>query len=114
MAKLHNIGPHRFIQFMRLPVEWGNKFWVRGWTQEIEEPFRTAEPVLVRLPFYRAIAFGHWTGFAKNEEDALNRAIERRDVTYDDFVEEKGWTPPPEQVGEEDSLDSIDGTYHLG
>ena len=88
---------------MRFPVEWGNKLWVRGWTQEIEEPFRTAEPVLIRLPFYRAIAFGRWTGYAKDEYDALSRAIERREVTDADFVEEKGWTPAPkpEQTGEE-------------
>lgn len=108
MPTLHKIGNKHFVQFLHFPVLWENKFWVKGWTQEIEEPFRTAEPIIFRLPFHKAVAFGKWTGQAENEEAALNRAIERRDVTYDDFVEERGWTPAPEsdKTGEE-SLDYL-------
>ena len=71
---------------------------VRGWTQEIEEPYRTSKPLIVRLPGYKALVLGRWSGM-KNEEEALNGALERRDVTYDDFTEEAGWTAP-EQGGE--------------
>jgi len=72
---------------------------VRGWTQEIEEPYRTSEPFIVRLPNYRALVLGKWSGM-KDEEEALNGALKRRDVTYDDFTEEAGWTPAPNTGGE--------------
>ena len=91
---------------------------VRGWTQEIEEPFRTSEPLIFRLPNYKALVIGRWTG-AKDEEEALNSALERRDVTYDDFTEEAGWTPAPESGREESSLDfhprldSLDGALDV-
>ena len=101
MPKVHNIGPQHFAQILDFPVKWEWRLWTTGWTQEIEEPFRTAKPLIFRLPSHKALAFGKWTGKASNEDEALNRAIERRDVTYDDFVEEKGWTPAPEQPGEE-------------
>ena len=44
MPKVHNIGPKHFIQLIDFPVIWGYKVVVRGWTQEIEEPFRTSKP----------------------------------------------------------------------
>lgn len=99
MPKVHNIGSNHFIQYTKFPYNWGTKVVVKGWTQEIEEPFRTSEPFIVRLPKYRALVFGRWSGMT-NEEDALNGALERRDVTYDDFTEEKGWTPAPDTSGE--------------
>ena len=99
MPKVHNIGPNHFIQYTKFPYDWGTKVVVKGWTQEIEEPYRTSEPFIVRLPKYRALVFGRWSG-VKNEEEALNGALERRDVTYDDFTEEKGWTPAPDTGGE--------------
>jgi hypothetical protein len=117
MPKTHNIGPKHFVQLIDLPVVWGKKFLVRGWTQEIEEPFRTSTPFLVRLPKYKALAFGKWTGF-KTEEEALTSALQTREVTYDDFTEEAGWTAP--ESGREESsediysgLDSVDGTLHV-
>jgi len=118
MPKVHNIGPKHFVQLIDFPVIWGKKFVVRGWTQEIEEPFRSSTPYLVRLPKHKAIAFGKWTGF-KTEEEALNSALETREVTYDDFTEEAGWTPAPDSGGEESSedfysrLDSMDGAQYV-
>lgn len=115
MPKVYNIGPKHFFQVVHLPVIWGNKVVVRGYTQEITEPFRTSEPFLLRLPKYKALAFGRWTG-SKTEEEALTSALETREVTYDDFTEEAGWTPAPDAGGEESSedfysrLDSMDGT----
>ena len=117
MPKVHNIGPKHFVQLIDFPVIWGPKIVVRGWTQEIEEPFRTAQPFLVRLPKYKALAFGKWTGF-KTEDEALNSALEMREVTYDDFTEEAGWTAPDsdrEESGEDiyARLDSVDGTVNV-
>jgi hypothetical protein len=43
----------------------------------------------------------------KEEEEALSGALARREVTYDDFTEEAGWTPAPESNRET----SVDGLY---
>jgi hypothetical protein len=53
------------------------------------------------MPFHKALVIGKWTGMIEDEEEALTRAIQRRDVTYDDFQETKGWTPAAVKVGEE-------------
>lgn len=118
MPKVHSIGSNYFVQLLDLPVIWGKKVIVRGWTQEIEEPYRTSNPFLVRLPKYKALAFGKWTG-TKNEEEALNLALNTREVTYDDFTEEAGWTPPPNSYREESGediysrLNSVDGALNV-
>ena len=104
MPKAHDIGP-LFVQVTNFPYEWGNKLIVRGWTQEIEPPYRTSKPFIVRLPFYKAIVFGRWTG-RKPEEEALNEVLGRRDLTYDDFTEEKGWVPAPDS-DRETSLENL-------
>ena len=114
MPKVHSVGP-LFVQLIDLPVQWGNKICVRGWTQEIEPPFRIATPLLVRLPKYRALALGKWVTSNLDEEDALNSALQRRDVTYDDFTEEAGWADPDSyREKSSDALNSgpdrLDGT----
>ena len=117
MPKAHDIGP-LFVQVTNFPYEWGFKLAVRGWTQEIEPPYRTSKPLIVRLPFYKALVLGRWTGL-RDEEEALNGALGRRDLTYDDFTEEAGWTPAPDsdrEKGGEDfdpRLDSMDGTLDV-
>jgi hypothetical protein len=105
MPKVHNIGPV-FVQVTRFPYEWGNKLVVRGWSQEIEEPYRTAVPFIVRLPKYHGLVLGRW-GAMKEEEEALSGALARREVTYDDFTEEAGWTPATESNRET----SVEGLY---
>jgi hypothetical protein len=105
MPKVHNIGS-LFVQVTRFPYEWGNKFVVRGWSQEIEEPYRTSQPFIVRLPKYHGLVLGKW-GAMKEEEEALSGALARREVTYEDFTEEAGWTPAPESNRET----SVDGLY---
>ena len=118
MPKIHNIGPKHFVQVTNFPYQWGTKVVTRGWTQEISEPFRTSSPLIVRLPKYKALVFGKWTGY-KNEEEALSIALEKREVTYDDFTEEAGWTPAPEQNREESSedfnsrLNPMDGALYV-
>ena len=103
MPKVHNIGKHRFTQLIDFPVKWEGKLAVRGWTQEIEEPFRTAAPLIERLPFHKALVFGKWTGSQSDEETALNNAMQGRVLADEDFQE--GWTPPAVQAGEADLWD---------
>jgi hypothetical protein len=117
MPKVHNIGPV-FVQVTKFPYEWGSKVVVRGWTQEIEEPFRTSKPFILRLPKFKALVCGRWTG-VKDEEEALSVALETREVTYDDFTEEAGWTPAPDSDREESGEDfntrlgAMDGTLNV-
>jgi hypothetical protein len=106
MPKVHNIGKTRFTQYIDFPVKWGWKVAVRGWTQEIEEPFRIAEPLIIRMPFHKALVIGKWTGQV-DEEEALNKAVQSRVLTDEDFSEEKGWVPAPDQAPEE-SCEHID------
>jgi len=101
MPKTHNIGKQHFVQLFRLPVKWGVKLVVRGNTQEIEPPYRTSKPLMIRLPFYRVLVIGKWDG-KLDEEEALSTALEMRVLTDEDFQE--GWTPAAYKVGEEDSL----------
>jgi hypothetical protein len=101
MPKTHNIGKQHFIQIFRLPVKWGLKVAVIGHTQEIEPPYRTSKPVMIRLPFYRVLVIGKWQGELE-EDTALTTALEMRVLTDEDF--QKGWTPPAYEVGEEDSF----------
>ncbi|CAB4128820.1 hypothetical protein UFOVP223_75 [uncultured Caudovirales phage] len=103
MPKVHNIGTKRFVQYIDFPVKWGWKIAVRGWTQEIAEPFRTATPLIVRLPFHKAVVFGVWTGAQPDEESALTNAIQGRILKDEDF--EEGWTAPAYQVAKEDIWD---------
>lgn len=102
MPKVHNIGSQHFIQVIPFPVKWGWKLAVRGWTQEIQEPFRTSAPLILRLPNYKALVLGKWTGAQPDEETALNNAMQGRILTDDDFSEEKGWTAAPKSDAEED------------
>jgi hypothetical protein len=101
MPKIHNIGKQHFVQFFRLPVKWGAKIAVIGHTQEIEPPYRTSKPVMIRLPFYRVLVIGKWNGQLE-EETALTTALEMRVLTDEDFQE--GWTPAAYEIGEEGSL----------
>lgn len=92
MAKVHNIGKTRFIQVINFPVKWEGKVMVRGWTQEIEEPFRFSTPAIFRLPNNKAFVYGKWTGQQSDEEKALKIATQGRILKDEDF--EKGWIEP--------------------
>jgi hypothetical protein len=103
MPKIHNLGHKHFAQVINFPVKWEKKLWVRGWTQELTEPFRTSSPVIVRMPSHKAFVIGKWTGNIDSEEEALQRAIEGRVLTDEDFQE--GWQPPAYKAGEAGSED---------
>jgi hypothetical protein len=114
MPKVHDIGNKRFIQYVSMPAKWGWKLYVKGWTQEIVEPFRTTDNALiVRLPFHKAFVFGKWTG-TLDEEQALEKAIEGRVLTDEDFDEEKGWVPAPNQNSEESCQHCNSRPNHVG
>jgi hypothetical protein len=114
MAKTHDIGASLFYQYYKFyPARWGWKVIVRGWTQEIEPPYRTSAPFIIRLPFKKAIVVGKWNGTLE-EEQALSRAIGERTLSNDDFSEEKGWVPAPNETPEEDFELTEYRTYHLG
>lgn len=57
------------------------------------------------MPFRKALVLGKWTGRVEDEDEALMRATEWRIASYDDFTEEAGWTPAPEEAGGESSKD---------
>ena len=86
---------------MRFPAKWGFKIAVKGYTQEVVEPFRKAEPWIIRLPFYRAVIIGKWNGSQPDEESAINNALRGRILNEEDFDKEKGWTPAPYEDSEE-------------
>lgn len=111
MPKAHKIGSKHFVQLTNFPFKWGFKVIVRGWTQEIEPPYRTSTPFIVRLPRYKALVFGAWSGM-KEEEEALSAALGRREVTYNDFTEEAGWTPAPDS-DRETSLEDLYSRFNL-
>lgn len=105
MPKTHNIGP-LFVQVTNFPYNWEGKAVVRGWTQEIDDPYRTATPLIVRLPRYKALVLGRWNG-TKTEAEAVSMALEVREVTEDDFTKEAGWTPAPDSDREESLHDLV-------
>jgi hypothetical protein len=82
-----------------------DRLFVVGWSQEIEEPFRTATSLIVRLPFRKALVFGQWTG-QLDEYAALTKAVQERVLADEDFSEEKGWTPAKSKP--EDSIEDFE------
>jgi len=51
-----------------------------------------------------ALVFGKWTGVKEQQE--VEELLGIREVTYDDFKEEAGWVPAPDESGEE-SLEDL-------
>jgi hypothetical protein len=100
MPQFLSVGPKHFVQVITQPLEWEGKLLSKGWRQEIEPPYRYSTPTLIRLITNKILVIGKWEG-TKLEEEALNSAVSRRDLTYDDFQEEKGWIPAPDQDTEE-------------
>jgi len=61
----------------------------KGWTHEIEEPFRKGSCIVFRFPFTKpGLVFGLW-GNAQDETEALTAAIWGRhlDVPVDELLE---------------------------
>ena len=88
MAETRDFG-RLFFHTMKWPVP-GGPLIERGHTQEIEEPYRTARPLLFRLPGKRRFVLGWW-GPSVSESVAMRNALggmygELRDVPVDHFL----------------------------
>ena len=110
-AKTHDLGPF-YLQLIWAPYEWNNKRVVRGWSQETDEPFRTSTPLLLRLPGYRALVLGKWTGRA--DQTKIDEIIGLRVAQEHEFTEEAGWAPPPREDREEMPEDGNFGPHWVG
>jgi len=54
----------------------------KGYSQEIDHPFRKGTSIVVRIPFTtKAIVFGKW-GEIQDEDEALRDAIGARDISF--------------------------------
>lgn len=77
MPAVHQIGKTRFIQTMQYP---SRRFPLvdRGFTQEIEYPYRKGDSLVLRAPLSRwALVVGKWTG-SLDEQEALETALSAR------------------------------------
>lgn len=77
MPPTHQIGKTRFIQTMDYP---SRKFPLidKGYTQEIEWPYRKGDSLVLRMPFgRRALVVGKWVK-TMDEQDALESAVGAR------------------------------------
>lgn len=79
MAETHDAGP-LYVQRVNYPATKNLPLLERGWTTEIEYPYRRGRALVVRIPFTLiGFAIGLWG--EKNEEDAnLLRAVSGREV----------------------------------
>ncbi|ORT58139.1 hypothetical protein BKD26_19755 [Streptomyces sp. CB03238] len=55
----------------RVPTLKEFPFAYRTWTQEMREPFRRGNTLVIRLPFGQGIGVGRWTGTLPSEDHAL-------------------------------------------
>lgn len=85
MPTVHDIGSKHYLHRMQYP---SRKFPLaeRGFSQEIDFPYRSGECVVVRLPLTRqALVLGTW-GEPHDETDALTAAIGARRMEADEDV----------------------------
>lgn len=83
-----SIGP-LYVQKIEYPHRKPLPIVEKGWTHEIDEPFRRGECLVFRMPFVKsAIALGRWVA-VQDEEEALTAAIWGRhlDVPLDELLE---------------------------
>jgi hypothetical protein len=62
----------------------------KGWTHEIDEPYRKGSCLVFRVPFTKpGFAFGVWTVASQSEDEALTAAIWGRklDVSVEELLE---------------------------
>lgn len=83
-----SIGP-LYVQGIKYPHRNFLPIVEKGWTHEIEEPYRKGDCLVFRLPFIKhAIAIGRW-GEEQDETEALTAALWGRhlDVPVDELLE---------------------------
>lgn len=96
MADTHEIGLRRRFFWQILQVPHKPALISRGWSTQIEPPFRRAVPVVLRIPFTTfAIAFGYWKDTGWEEEEALLAALAGWGVDlFEDPNDDDEWTTP--------------------
>jgi hypothetical protein len=80
VPKVHDIGSKFYVHRMAYP---STKFPLseRGFTQEIDFPYRDGKCLVVRIPLTRqAVCVGVW-GDDRDEEEALTDALRARTLT---------------------------------
>ena len=83
-----NLGPI-YVTALKYPHRKPFPIVEKGWTHEIEEPFRKGTCLVFRLPFTKpGLVFGKWD-HAQEEDDALTAAIWGRhlDVPVEELLE---------------------------
>ena len=83
-----NIGP-LYVTGLTYPHRKPLPILEKGWTHEIEEPFRRGSCLVLRLPFTKpGLVIGWWVE-SQNEDDALTAAIWGRnlDVSVEELLE---------------------------
>jgi hypothetical protein len=83
-----SIGPI-YGQMIKYPHRDLHPILEKGWTHEIDEPYRKGSCLVFRIPFTKpGFVLGKW-GKAQDEEEALTAAIwgRRLDVSVDELLE---------------------------
>jgi hypothetical protein len=83
-----NIGP-LYVQKIEYPHKKFLPIVEKGWTNEIEEPYRKGSCLVFRIPFTKpGFVFGIW-GKPQDESEALTAALWGRelDVTIEELLE---------------------------
>jgi hypothetical protein len=83
-----NIGP-LYVTLVKYPHRNFLPIAEKGWSHEIDEPFRRGSCLVIRLPFtHPGIGIGIW-GKPQDETDALTAAIWGRqlDISVDELLE---------------------------
>lgn len=83
-----NIGPI-YVTGLKYPHRKLLPVIEKGWTHEIEEPFRRGSCLVFRLPFtHPALVIGWW-GPEQNEDEALTAAVWGRElnIPVDELLE---------------------------
>lgn len=80
MWKTHGKGRY-FMLFIRLRKDAPRVH--RSSTHEIKPPYRISNSLLIRIFGERSIVLGKWTSYAKDEDDAMVRALSAKKLPND-------------------------------
>jgi hypothetical protein len=85
---MKSIGP-LYVDLVTYPVKRFNFIIEKGWSQEIEEPYRHGSCIVLKAPFIKTgIAVGIWR-YKNTENQALMAAIKARtlDIPVEELME---------------------------
>jgi hypothetical protein len=88
MAQTHDLGRFYTSSMNYLHRKAAPLLVERGWTNEIERPYRRGKCLVLRIPFtLKGLVFGLW-GRPGNEEDRLGAAIGLREIGYVNYADD--------------------------